>query len=405
MRNGSIVADRVSRLFRVNPQRHMTLKEAIVRRGRLRATEIWALRDVSFEIEPGEAVGLVGRNGSGKTTLLRLIARIFAPTAGRLESSGSVGSLLGLGAGFHPEFTGRENVYLNGAIHGLKRAYITERMDEIVAFAELERFIDLPVRTYSAGMYMRLGFALATHLDADIILLDEVFSVGDEAFQRKCFGKIFEFKSRGGTILFVSHAASQVESLCERAILLRGGEVEFDGETHDAVARYHRLLAADEDPDEKRAGLYEWGSGEARVAELVLEDADGLERRQYRSGEPLVVRLLVERGEAVPAPRLTVEFRRHGGGLVGAVERDLAELGWEQAEGGFRVRLDVPELPLADGRFELGVALTDPEGSHVYHHRERAAEFLVYPEDGLRGTVRLEAEWSRPDEPSHVETG
>ncbi len=404
MRNGAILADHVSRLFRVNPQRHMTLKELIVRRGERRATEIWAVRDVSFEIEPGEAVGVVGRNGSGKTTLLRLIAGIFAPTSGRLETGGSVGSLLGLGAGFHPEFTGRENVYLNGAIHGLKRAYITERMDEIVSFAELERFIDLPVRTYSAGMYMRLGFALATHLDADVILLDEVFSVGDEAFQRKCFGKIFEFKSRGGTILFVSHSASQVESLCERAILLRAGQVEFDGETHEAVARYHRLLAADEDPDEKQVGLYEWGSGEARVAELVLEDADGVERRQYRSGERLVARLLIERSGALPAPRLTAEFRRQGAGLVGAVERDLGELGWDEAGEGLWIRFELPELPLADGRFELGVALTDPEGSHVYHHRERAAEFLVYPEDGLRGTVRLEAEWSRLDESSEVET-
>jgi ABC-type polysaccharide/polyol phosphate transport system ATPase subunit len=402
--NGSILAEQVSRRFRVNPQRHMTLKEMIVRRGETRATEIWALRDVSFDIEPGEAVGLVGRNGSGKTTLLRLIAGIFAPTTGRLEAGGSVGSLLGLGAGFHPEFTGRENVYLNGAIHGLKRAYITERLDEIVSFAELERFIDLPVRTYSAGMYMRLGFALATHLEADIILLDEVFAVGDEAFQRKCFGKIFEFKSRGGTILFVSHSASQVESLCERAILLRAGQVEFDGETHEAVARYHRLLAADEDPAEKQAGLYEWGSGEARVAELVLEDGEGVERRQYRSGEPFVARLLVERSTQLPAPRLSVEFRRQGGALVGALERDLGELGWEEAEDGLWVRFELPELPLADGRFELGVALTDPEGSRVYHHRERAAEFLVYPEDGLRGTVRLEAEWSRMDDPRPIET-
>jgi ABC-type polysaccharide/polyol phosphate transport system ATPase subunit len=404
VRNGSILAEQVSRRFRVNPQRHMTLKEMIVRRGETRATEIWALRDVSFDIEPGEAVGLVGRNGSGKTTLLRLIAGIFAPTTGRLEAGGSVGSLLGLGAGFHPEFTGRENVYLNGAIHGLKRAYITERLDEIVSFAELERFIDLPVRTYSAGMYMRLGFALATHLEADIILLDEVFAVGDEAFQRKCFGKIFEFKSRGGTILFVSHSASQVESLCERAILLRAGQVEFDGETHEAVARYHRLLAADEDPAEKQAGLYEWGSGEARVAELVLEDGEGVERRQYRSGEPFVARLLVERSTQLPAPRLSVEFRRQGGALVGALERDLGELGWEEAEDGLWVRFELPELPLADGRFELGVALTDPEGSRVYHHRERAAEFLVYPEDGLRGTVRLEAEWSRMDDPRPIET-
>ncbi|HEV8601934.1 MAG TPA: ABC transporter ATP-binding protein [Gaiellaceae bacterium] len=404
MRPGAIVAEQVSRRFRVHPQRHVTLKEAIVRRGEMGAFDIWALRDVSFVIEPGEAVGLMGRNGSGKTTLLRLIAGIFGPTSGRLEAGGTIGSLLGLGAGFHPEFTGRENVYLNGAIHGLGRAYIRERMDEIVAFAEIERFIDLPVRTYSSGMYMRLGFALATHLDADVILLDEVFAVGDEAFQRKCFGKIYEFKSRGGTIVFVSHSAAAVESLCERAILLRAGEVEFDGETNKAVARYHRLLAADEDPEEKKAGLHEWGSGEARVAELVLEDAEGAERRQYRSGEPFVARLRIERTDGLPPPRLTVEFRRQDGALVGAVEHDLAELGWEEPGAGRWIRLELERLPLADGRFQLGVALTDPERSRIYHHRERAAEFLVYPEDAMRGTVRFDAEWSALDAPGRVET-
>jgi ABC-2 type transport system ATP-binding protein len=404
VRDGAILAEKVSRRFRVHPQRHKTLKEAIVRSGDRQATDIWALRDVSFAIQPGEAVGLVGRNGSGKTTLLRLIAGIFGPTSGRLETAGSVGSLLGLGAGFHPEFTGRENVYLNGAIHGLKRSYISERLDEIVSFAELDRFIDLPVRTYSAGMYMRLGFALATHLEADVILLDEVFSVGDEAFQRKCFGKIFEFKSRGGTILFVSHSAPQVESLCERAILLRAGQVDFDGDTHDAVARYHRLLAEEEDPDEKHAGLHEWGSGEARVAELVLEDADGVERQQYRSGEPFVARLRISRTADLSPPRLTVEFRKQGGGLVGAVERDLDDLGWDEPGNGRWVRLELPRLPLADGRFDLSVALTEPEGSHVYHRRERAGEFLVYPEDGLRGTVRFDPEWSVLDESGKRDT-
>ena len=207
MKPGAIVAEGVSRRFRVYPQRNVTLKEAILRRRHLRREEIWALRDVSLAVEPGEAVGVIGRNGSGKTTLLRLIGGIFAPTSGRLEVAGDVGSLLGLGAGFHPDFTGRENVYMNGAIHGLKRSYVTERLQEIASFAELDEFFDVPVRTYSSGMYMRLGFAVATHLDPDILLLDEVFAVGDEAFQRKCFGKILELRERGRTIVFVSHAA------------------------------------------------------------------------------------------------------------------------------------------------------------------------------------------------------
>src|SRR5918999_1395340 len=285
MNTGTIVAENVSRRFHVYPQRHVTLKEAIVRRRHLRPVEVWAVREVSFRIEPGESVGFMGRNGSGKTTLLRLIAGVFKPTSGRLAVDGRVGSLLELGAGFHHEFTGRDNIYLSGAIYGLRKQEVERRFDEIVEFSELERFIDLPVRTYSAGMYMRLGFAIATHLRSDVLLLDEVFAVGDEAFQRKCFGKIFEFKSRGGTIMFVSHTAPAVESLCERSILLRAGRVESDGPTQGALARYHTLLAEDETPEELSAGLEEWGSGEVRVAEVRLEDTGGAPRRQYHSGE------------------------------------------------------------------------------------------------------------------------
>jgi ABC-type polysaccharide/polyol phosphate transport system ATPase subunit len=393
VKSGSIVLDGVSRRFRVYPKRHVTLKEAIVRRRELRPTEIWALRDVSLSVEPGEAVGLIGRNGSGKTTLLRLVAGIFGPTDGTVAVGGSVGALLGIGAGFHPDFTGRENVYLNGAIHGLSRKFVRERMDEIADFAELERFIDLPVRTYSAGMFMRLGFAVATHLEADVLLLDEVFTVGDEAFQRKCFGKIFEFKSRGGTIVFVSHAAAAVESLCERAVLLRGGRVAHDGETHEAIAAYHRLLAEDEDPEERAAGLQEWGTGEARVAEVRLEDVDGAERRQYLSGEPLVLRLRVEAHAALPAPRLTLDMRDVTGPLVGSAALDLAELGWEAAPGERTLVYELPQMPLAEGRFQVAIALTDPKSGRVLHHLERAAEFVVVPEDDARGPVRLDGSW------------
>src|SRR5207302_7678494 len=204
-----------------------------------------------------------------------------------------VASLLELGAGFHPDFSGRENVYLNGSLYGLKRKTIDERFDEIVAFAELEAFKDVPVRTYSSGMYMRLGFAVAAHIDADVLLLDEVFAVGDEEFQRKCFGKIFEFKQRGGTIVFVSHDAASVERLCERAVLLRDGRVELDGSTQEAIARYHKLLAEERDPAESAAGLREYGSGEARITEARLLGPDGEDRRQLLAGEPFAIELLV----------------------------------------------------------------------------------------------------------------
>jgi ABC-type polysaccharide/polyol phosphate transport system ATPase subunit len=394
MRPGEIRIQGVSRRFRVYPQQQRTLKEAIVARARSRGTDVWALQDVTAAIEPGEAVGLIGRNGSGKTTLLKLVAGIMKPTSGLVEAGGRIGSLLELGAGFHPEFTGRENVYLNGSIHGLKRKTISEHMDEIVAFSELEQFIDLPVRTYSSGMYMRLGFAVAAHLQADVLLLDEVFAVGDEEFQRKCFGKIFEFRERGGTIVFVSHDASAVERLCRRAILLRHGVVEHDGSTRDALAHYRRLLADERDPAERAAGLREWGSGEVRIAEATLAGSHGEERRQFLGGEALVVRLRVVAEQPVPAPSLSYELRDDAGLLLAAGVQDTAELGWNGAPQDLRLRFDVDRLPLGDGRFHLRFGLADADGGHVYHWLDDALQFVVYPGDAGQGVVRLEGRWS-----------
>ena len=403
MRPGEIVVENASRSFRVHPKSTRTLKELVVARSRSRPTVVEALRDVSMRIEPGEAVGLIGRNGSGKTTLLRLLGGILGPTSGQVGVGGRVGSLLELGAGFHLDFTGRENVYLNGSVHGLSRAQIRERMDEIVAFAELQRFIDVPVRTYSSGMYMRLGFAIAAHLEADVLLLDEVFAVGDEAFQRKCFGKIFEFKQRGGTIVFVSHDASAVERLCQRAVLLREGVVDFDGPVHAALARYHALLAAEENPDEREAGLREWGSGEVRIAEASLLGADGEDRLQFAAGEPMSVRLRVVAGEEVVAPRLSYELRDDSGLLLAAGDQDTAELGWSGGEETFR--FDVDQLPLADGRFHLRFALADAAGARIYHRLDDALRFVVYSGEAGRGILRLDGRWSREEIGAPAEIG
>jgi len=390
---GRLVVDRVSRTFRVYPKAQRTLKDVFVSRGRSGARDVQALRDVSLSVEPGEAVGLVGRNGSGKTTLLRIVSGIIKPTSGRVEAAGRIASLLELGAGFHPDFTGRENVYLNGSIHGLSRARVSEVMDEIVAFAELEQFIDLPVRTYSSGMYMRLGFSVAAHIQSDVLLLDEVFAVGDEQFQRKCFGKIAEFKNRGGTILFVSHDAQAVERLCERAVLLRQGEVAFDGSTRDAIAAYRRLLAADANPDELEAGLREWGSGEARILSAQLLDEDGDERNQFAAGEPATVRLVVAAEEGVAAPRVSVELRDDGGLVLGAAAEETAFLGWNGSAGERELRFRLGRLPLADGRFHLRLALLDADG-HPLHSLDDAVRFFVFPSGEQTGTVLLDGVWS-----------
>jgi len=394
IRPGEIVADRASRQFKVYPREARRLKDAMVARGRSRPSLVEALRDVSFRVEPGSAVGLVGRNGSGKTTLLRLLSGIIKPTSGGVDVGGRVGSLLELGAGFHPDLSGRENVFLNGSIHGLKRAYVREQLDEIVAFAGLEEFIDLPVRTYSSGMYMRLGFAIAAHIDADILLLDEVFAVGDEQFQRKCFGKIFEFKQRGGTIVFVSHDAAAVERLCDRAILLQAGRVQFDGPTHDAVVRYRQLLAGDRDPAERDAGLKEWGTGEARIEAVELLGPDGAARMQFLAGEPMSIRVQIAAAGSLPPPRLSLELRDSSGLLVTGSGHSTADLGWEQGTQTLTARFEVDQLPLADGRFHVRLGLTDEVGDRLYHWLDDALTFVVYPAGDERGVVRLEGRWT-----------
>ena len=396
IRPGEIRIDQVSRRFRVYPKDARTLKELIVTRGRGRGEDVWALSGVSLVVEPGESVGLVGRNGSGKTTLLKLIGGIIKPSIGRVDVGGRVASLLELGAGFHPEFTGRENVFLNGALHGLSRAEIRERMDEIVEFAGIGHYVELPVRTYSAGMYMRLGFAVAAHLDADVLLLDEIFAVGDEEFQRKCFGRISQFKQGGGTIVFVSHDAASVERLCERAVLLRNGEVDFDGPTHEAILRYRSHLAQDRDPAERGAGLTEWGSGEARITEVALQGADGEERMQFVGGERLTVRLRVATDRSVPPPQLQFELREWGGALIAGGSHDTSVLGWD-GTGEQVFRFDVDELPLAEGRFKLRFGLVSADGAHLYHWLDDALRLYVIPQERDTGLVRLEGRWTREE--------
>ncbi len=394
MKAGAIAVEQVSRRFVVRAHEAGSLKELFISRGRTGARDVWALRDVSLAVEPGQAVGLIGRNGSGKSTLLRLVAGIIQPTSGRVVAAGRVGSLLELGAGFHPDFSGRENVFLNGAIFGLKRKQIRERFDEIVAFAELEDAIDRPVRTYSSGMYMRLGFAIAAFLDADTLLLDEVFAVGDEAFQRKCFGRIFEFKQRGGTIVFVSHDAAAVERLCERAVLLTKGEVAYDGPVREALTRYRRALADELDPAERAAGLREWGSGGASIAGARLLGPEGSERQQFLAGEPLSLRVRVETRDGIAPPLLQVELRDDAGLLVAGESVDTAALGWNGGSGARELRWEVPALPLAEGRFHLRLGLTEADGGTLLHWLDDALTFLVYPGGEERGVVRVRGRWT-----------
>jgi len=396
VRPGEVRARGLSRRFRIFHERNATLKETLMRRRRSRHTDLWALRGVDLEVAPGDSVGIVGENGSGKSTLLKLLAGIIPPHEGTVEVGGAVASMLELGAGFHPDFSGRENVYMNAAIQGLSRREVDARLDEIIAFSELESFIDNPVRTYSSGMYTRLGFAVASHVDSDVLLLDEVLAVGDEAFQRKCLGRIFEYRRGGGTVLFVSHDAEAVERVCDRAVLLEHGEVRADGPPADVLATYRRgLVRAGE---AARGASHddaadEWGTRRVAITGVHLVGAEG-ESDRFPSGGPLEIRIDFSAPAPVPAPVFGVEIRSVDGTLCYGTNTHRSTHPIESVEGQGTITFAIERLPLHEGRFLLSVAVQSEDESEVYHWIDRRTEFSVFAHSMGVGIVAVEGSWS-----------
>jgi ABC-type polysaccharide/polyol phosphate transport system ATPase subunit len=389
---GEIRGRGLGRRFVIRLSQSRSLKEAILRRELPRTREIWALRDVDLHVNPGEAFGIVGQNGSGKSTLLKLLAHIYAPSKGELHVGGRVGSLIELGAGFHPEFTGVENVYLNGAIYGLKRKYIDEHLDEIIEFAELEAFKDVPVRTYSSGMYMRLGFSVAMHVQPDVLLLDEVLAVGDEAFQQKCFGKIFEFKRAGGTIVFVSHDQTAVARVCDRALMLDRGRVVEAGPAEEVVRLYHRRLVTD-----AAATLAQRNgdpSGTCRVHEVRAVAGDGSIRERFTEGEPMALEMWLWAQDGLENGRVTVGVRDANGHELGWQTVDRVLLRPATLE---RLRLHFPGLPMREGRFVVAVAVESGDGSRELALADPALELSVFSNDEQGGgPISLGGSWELP---------
>jgi ABC-type polysaccharide/polyol phosphate transport system ATPase subunit len=389
---GEIRARGLGRMFKIRLSQSRSLKETILRRELPRTRELWALRDVDFDIAHGQTFGIVGRNGSGKSTLLKLIAGIFSASTGELAVAGRVGSLIEIGAGFHPEFTGVENVYLNAAIYGLKRSYIDEHLEEIIDFAELEQFKDVPVRTYSSGMYMRLGFSVAMHIQPDILLLDEILAVGDEAFQQKCFGRLRDFKQAGGTIVFVSHDPSAVERLCDRAILLDGGRIVEEGAATEVVRAYHRRMSTGpaEEADRRDGGT----AGRCRVHEVRAIAGDGTARDRFVEGEPMALEVWLYAEQEIDDASVTVGIRDADGRPVGSQTLDGALLRPKRLE---RLRLNFPGLPMREGRFFVDVGVTTADRDAELALAERALELSVFGSDAAgSGPIRLGGTWELP---------
>jgi lipopolysaccharide transport system ATP-binding protein len=320
--------------------------------------EFWALKDVSFEVQRGEVLGIIGRNGAGKSTLLKILSRITEPSEGRVTINGRVASLLEVGTGFHPELTGRENIYLNGAILGMSRAEIRRKFDEIVGFAEVEKFLDTPVKRYSSGMYVRLAFAVAAHLEPEILVVDEVLAVGDAEFQKKCLGKMSNVASGGRTVLFVSHNLTAIESLCHSCIFLQGGRVSARGATADVLDRYIGNRQTIKGEADLSTSTGREGTGPVRFARISITDGNGSNVDRPRVGQTLEMHLrFFGADDARKTARLSVVFATSRDVTLficdtGSVRNNGLKIGSNDV-----LSLKIPELPLSAGTYRLRLYL------------------------------------------------
>ncbi len=361
------VAD-VVKQYKVRHQKGRTLKEAFLRQ-RIFSETFDALNHVSFEVPFGTTLGFIGSNGSGKSTVLKLIAGTSKPSSGRVRVMGRVSALLELGAGFHPDFTGRENVYLDGVIMGRPRSEIDRRFDDIVAFAEMEEFIDAPAKTYSSGMFMRLAFSVAVSVDPDILLVDEVLSVGDESFQRKCLSRIDEFKSQGKTIIFVSHAMGTVRNLCDRVIWIDRGVISADGDPNEVIDQY--LTSVNERDRQRLEAEAGAASGElpgpVEIASVKLLDRAGEEKLSFNTGDYLKVQVDYRSHAPVEAPVARMLLKTADGILCAGASTEMLDEVVDRLPAEGTVELEIEQLPLLPGSYNIAVFFQNQDGSQVYN--------------------------------------
>jgi lipopolysaccharide transport system ATP-binding protein len=396
----AIEVNDLSKKFRLATERRDSLKERFVR-GSGRYEEFWALRDVSFAIPRGSTFGLIGHNGSGKSTLLKTLAGIYRPTSGSVVADGRLSALLELGAGFHAELTGRENIYLNGAILGLTRKQIDDAMDDIIAFAGLEEFIDSPVKIYSSGMYVRLGFSIAVTVDPEILIVDEIIAVGDEEFQRKCFDHLYELRRKGTTIVIVTHSLGIVADLCDQAAWLDHGRLKMVGPARDVIDGYlaavnlkeaeaHGDTTSEAGP-ELSARL---GSGEVRVTDVEFLDHKGVNSGFLSTGESCTIRMRYVATADLPSVTFGLSFAHESGVLIAGPNSGYGDRAFPITVGAGYVDFQIPELTLQQGSFLISVAAVDR--GHNYDFRDRAFELRVRAQGAVTepGMMRMIGSWT-----------
>lgn len=416
--------------FRLYHDKRPTLKEKILFRGRGKWEDFWALKGVNLSIKKGSTVGLIGQNGSGKSTLLKILTKIIYPNKGSIKIQGKVSSLLELGAGFHPDFTGRENIYMNASIFGLNRKEINQKIDEIISFSELEEFIDNPVRSYSSGMYMRLAFATAINVDPDILLVDEILAVGDTSFQKKCLDKINEFKLKGKTIVFVSHDHGVVEKLCDEAVWIDHGELKAVGTTRRVIDAYLMFMAKREEKrlakehqekeeeyrnqgDESKSAGHKpedldtpelgneterdvpsdrWGSREIEITTVKIFDGQGKEKYLFETGETATIAIYYKVNKEIEKPVFGIGvFRNDGVHSYGTnTYIDKVKIIELPKEGVVKFKID--KLNLIEGTYLLDVAAHAEDGL-AYDYQSRRYSFRTVSKVHDIGIIRLEHEW------------
>ena len=390
-KGGLYLRDRVTHaLERLNPFNGAQHQE--LRSQHSLERDFWALRNVSFDIKQGESVGFIGRNGAGKSTILKLLAGVTKASSGQVEVQGKVAALIEVGAGFHPELTGRENIYMNGSILGMKKAEIEDRFDSIVRFAELELFIDTPVKHYSSGMYVRLGFAVAAHTNPDIFLIDEVLAVGDEGFQKKCLGVLAAHNSAGKTMVFVSHELHKIEEVCTRCIYIDHGEIRFDGSPRQAIVRYRDDLMRSyslEKPDARPTiGL------KAQITGLDFCDGAGRKKSTFESGEDLIVKISYRSNQRIINPVVAIGiYGPKGEHVAGFSTRSNSSIVDDlEQQGVINCRLN--KLPLLSGFYSVSVELSDIHGAEIFDYHNRRYRFEMTCETKyVAGILQVDAEW------------
>jgi ABC-2 type transport system ATP-binding protein len=394
MTSSAISVSSLSKNFRLYHERNRYIKAALLRGRRAKYEEFWALKDVSFEVAHGATLGIIGSNGSGKTTMLKCLTGIYTPEKGSIKVDGKLAALLELGAGFHPELTGAENIFLNGSILGMSKRDVQNKFASIVEFAGLEKFIDTPVKNFSSGMVVRLGFSIASHVEPEILLIDEILSVGDQDFQRKSSEKIEEFRREGRTIVVVSHSLGLVQQLCKEVIWLDKGQIRQSGPAAEVIAAY---TGGSYQPQTERdeSSRNRWGTGDARINSIELLNHDGTIAQVIESNAGAQIRFQISAHTRIESPILRVQITRLNGDVVWATSTQRGTNTMRVLDGAATATLSIESTRLLEGTYFVSAAITDSTGTTEFDHCENWLRFNVHKTNVFdEGIVAIDSNWS-----------